>query len=61
MNNSRIALTAAGAAVFMLGLGHGWRGDPHLTNNVRDTQRFLDEQFRPGKVQSILEHIQRPR
>ncbi|MDF1701323.1 MAG: alpha/beta hydrolase [Planctomycetota bacterium] len=51
------ALTRArvpGKAVFMLGLGHGWRGDPHLTNNVRDTQRFLDEQFRPSKVRSIL-------
>ncbi len=51
------ALTKArvpGKAVFMLGLGHGWRGDPHLTNNIRDTQRFLDEQFRPGRLQSLL-------
>lgn len=56
------ALTKAkvpGKAVFMLGLGHGWRGDPYLTNNVRDTQRFLDEQFRPSKVQSILERLNR--
>lgn len=55
------ALTKAGVpgkAVFMLGLGHGWRGDPHLTNNVRDTQRFLDEQFRPGKVRSVLDRLQ---
>ena len=54
------ALTKAripGKAVFMLGLGHGWRGDPHLTNNVRDTQRFLDEQFRPSKVGSILDRL----
>ena len=51
------ALTKAkvpGKAVFMLGLGHGWRGDPYLTNNIRDTQEFLDEQFRPGRVQSLL-------
>ncbi|MDA1195343.1 MAG: alpha/beta hydrolase [Planctomycetota bacterium] len=54
------ALTAAhvpGRAVFMLGLGHGWRDDPHLTSNVRDTQRFLDEIFRPGRVQSILPRL----
>ena len=51
------ALTKArvpGKAVFMLGLGHGWRDDPHLSDNIRDTQRFLDEQFRPGRVHSLL-------
>lgn len=56
------ALTKArvpGKAVFMLGLGHGWRGDPHLTNNVRDTQRFLDEQFRPDQVESLQGRLER--
>jgi acetyl esterase/lipase len=56
------ALTKAkvpGKAVFMLGLGHGWRGDPHLTNNVKDTERFLNEQFRPEAVESILADIRR--
>ncbi len=54
------ALTKArvpGKAVFMFGLGHGWRGDPHITNNIRDTQRFLDEQFRPQRVASLLDRL----
>jgi acetyl esterase/lipase len=53
------ALTEArvpGEVVFLLGLGHGW-GDPHLTDSVETTLRFLDRQLRPARRASLLPRI----
>ena len=47
-----------GKAVFMVGLGHGWRTDPYLSSNVRDTERFLDEHLRPERFRSVLSRIE---
>ncbi len=53
------ALTKAkvpGEVVFKIGLGHGW-GDPHLTDSVDHTLRFLDRQLRPGLRKSVLPRL----
>jgi acetyl esterase/lipase len=56
------ALTRAGVpgrAVFMVGLGHGWRREPYVSSNLRESLQFLAEQFRPETVHSLLPELTR--